>query len=579
LTGIFGRRLDSEVEKRSRHMMVIRQVGSGVAGPDNTAGGRGAQKSSSRALPPIVIFISTLALFLPPSLMGVGTFDEGFIVTGAMQVLHGKLPYRDFLSFYGPGQYYLTAGLFAVFGERLAVVHIAHAALLAGLAAAVFAVARAATKDQRATPTITVLAFAGIPLYAQPQVGYPAISALLALLLATLVFGQWVVGQRWRILGLASLFVGIASIFRWDFGVFGLLALAITITALVLSRPTAARRMVLMGVCATGPALSIMAAVYLPLLVLYSDPTRWYQEILRFSMVEFPKWRNVEYLRPLYSALATSLRDGSGALFSTSILGLSYVVLPVSLVLATLGVVGLRVQGRDVFSDRASAQSLLLCLVSLFLLNQMRVRPTLPQGFAAVVASLPLFPYVLGVLPAHSRFTLAMRTVGLVGGFILGSLLFKAAFINWFFAFDTRAIALNVPRAAGIRVQRELAYYAELVNYIQSRTNDGEAIFSGAVDHSRLYFTDCMLYFLTNRPPADRFVELESGISNTRAGQQEIVKSLREKAVRVVVLLAMDSKEPNLTSVSNGVHDLDDFLAEHYRPSRKFGPYTVLEAK
>lgn len=297
-------------------------------------------------------------------------------------------------------------------------------------------------------------------------------------------------------------------------------------------------------------------------------------------MVEFPKWRNVEYLRPLYSALATSLRDGSGALFSTSILGLSYVVLPVSLVLATLGVVGLRlVQGREVLSDRASAQSLLLCLVSLFLLHQMRVRPSVVHAFPAVVASLPLFPYILGVLPAHSRFTLAMRTVGLVGGFILGSLLFQAAFINWFFAFDTRAIALNVPRAAGIRVQRELAYYAELVNYIQSRTNDGEAIFSGAVDHSRLYFTDCMLYFLTNRPPADRFVELESGISNTRAGQQEIVKSLREKAVRVVVLLAMDSKEPNLTSVSNGVHDLDDFLAEHYRPSRKFGPYTVLEAK
>ena len=146
-------------------------------------------------------------------------------------------------------------------------------------------------------------------------------------------------------------------------------------------------------------------------------------------------------------------------------------------------------------------------------------------------------------------------------------------------AIGSRAIALNVPCAKGVRVEAEWAHYAELIDYIRSRTADGEAIYSGAIDHSRLVINDCMLYFLANRPPADRFTELEPGFANTRSGQREILKALQDKSVRLVVLLDWDSNEPNLTSVSNGVRDLDDFLAEHYRPSRKFGRYTVLEAK
>ena len=168
-----------------------------------------------------------------------------------------------------------------------------------------------------------------------------------------------------------------------------------------------------------------------------------------------------------------------------------------------------------------------------------------------------------------------MRTAGSFGGFVLGAFLFYPALQGWMHAIDRRGIALDTPRAAGVRVERDWGYYAELVNYIRSQTHDGEPIYSGASDHSRLFINDAMLYFLSNRPPADRFVELEPGIANTRSGQQEILKSLRDKSVRVIILLDIDSTEPNLTSMSNGIHDLDIFLLEHYRPLRKFGPYTV----
>jgi hypothetical protein len=539
-----------------------------------------ARTRSWRFLGPVTVFLLAFGVFLPPSLLGVTVFDEGFIVTGAMQVLHGKLPYRDFLSMYGPGQYFLTAGLFAVFGEQLVVAHVAHAALLAGLAVTVFELAKVASANQRSIPTIVVLSFAGVALYAQPNVGYPAISAALALLWAAFMFGKWDLNQRRWTLSLASVLVGVAAVFRWDFGLYGLVALAVTAAVLVISRPSPSSRLMDAALCVAGPALTIVAAVYVPMVFILSDPARWFNEALLYSILEFPKWRNLQYLRPLYWDFANSLRDGNQILLSTSVLRLSYVVLPIGLAVATLGIAGLRlVRQRPYKPDRATAQSLLLGVLSLLLLNQMRVRPYLWQGFPFVIASLPLLPYVLGVLQVRSRTVVAVRTLPWVGAFVVGAFLFQAALSNWMPAVSSRSISLNVPRAAGVRVDRDMAYYVDLVDYIRTRTVDGEAIYSGAVDHSRVLINDCMLYFLADRPPADRFTEMEPGLSNTRSSQREIVESLKEKSVRVVVLFAIGNTEPNLSAASNGVRDLDEFLAERYRPTRTFGPYTVLEPK
>jgi hypothetical protein len=180
------------------------------------------------------------------------------------------------------------------------------------------------------------------------------------------------------------------------------------------------------------------------------------------------------------------------------------------------------------------------------------------------------------VLPTRTRFRTALRIAGSIPGIVLGTFLFYPALQGWMHAIDRRTIALDTPRGAGVRVERDWGYYAELVDYIRSQTRGGESIYSGASDHSRLFVNDAMLYFLSNRPPADRFVELEPGIANTRSGQQEILNALREKSVRLIVLLELESGEPNLTSTSNGIHELDIFLGDHYRPLKRFGPYTVM---
>ncbi len=57
-------------------------------------------------------------LFVAPAAddFGTGGYDEGLSLYGALRVFHGRLPYRDFWTNYGPGEFYLLAGCFRFFG-------------------------------------------------------------------------------------------------------------------------------------------------------------------------------------------------------------------------------------------------------------------------------------------------------------------------------------------------------------------------------------------------------------------------------------------------------------------------------
>ncbi len=59
----------------------------------------------------LVFLMSYLILFIGMSLQP-NVYDEGIILTGAMRVVAGELPHQDFYANYGPGQFYLIAGLF-----------------------------------------------------------------------------------------------------------------------------------------------------------------------------------------------------------------------------------------------------------------------------------------------------------------------------------------------------------------------------------------------------------------------------------------------------------------------------------
>jgi hypothetical protein len=65
--------------------------------------------------------LATAALIAPSFRAAGSPFDEGILVSFPTRVLAGDVPYRDFETFYGPGEPYLVAGLFRAFGAGLGV--------------------------------------------------------------------------------------------------------------------------------------------------------------------------------------------------------------------------------------------------------------------------------------------------------------------------------------------------------------------------------------------------------------------------------------------------------------------------
>lgn len=83
--------------------------------------GSSARKSwrQSPVLPAIIGLLILLFAFGPAFEEPASQMDEGTLLVYPEQLLHGKLPYRDFETFYGPANPALLAGVYAITGVNL----------------------------------------------------------------------------------------------------------------------------------------------------------------------------------------------------------------------------------------------------------------------------------------------------------------------------------------------------------------------------------------------------------------------------------------------------------------------------
>lgn len=75
----------------------------------------------------LILFIIFLVYFiysLSRIKYGINVYDEGFILYNAENILNGYIPYKDFWTIYTPGQYYLIALLFKIFGYQLIYIYV-----------------------------------------------------------------------------------------------------------------------------------------------------------------------------------------------------------------------------------------------------------------------------------------------------------------------------------------------------------------------------------------------------------------------------------------------------------------------
>ena len=157
----------------------------------------------------VVFLFACLILFLGMPLRP-SAYDEGIMLVAAMRVAAGQISHRDFYAIYGPGQFYILARLFKLFGQTILVERIVDLIFRSLVVATVHAIASSYFRK-------SIAAASSLP---------------------TLI---WLLGRYFNTAGFATIPVSLLNL------------ISTTIVAAVYTRVVPARRMAASGAIAAYP--------------------------------------------------------------------------------------------------------------------------------------------------------------------------------------------------------------------------------------------------------------------------------------------------------------------------------------
>ena len=510
----------------------------------------------------VLLALLTVGYFFALLLHPPNIYDEGLIVDGAVRILHGQLPYRDFNTGYAPAEFYTVAAVFSAFGTKLLAARVWDTLWRLAILVMAIALAKAATPGQsiRLLPLICigmVTGSCGTRLY--PMTNSATCGFVLIALVALWCAVQHSNRRQLRWLFWAGVATGGATLYRHDLGV--CLAGAILIAnwyQVIVERGHQLIRSTLIFV--TG----MFGILVLPCLYFW---VKIPHEALAQSFIDFPRVNLAGRYVPL---------PGPGSILAWSVL-----YLPLAIMLAAI--VGFRPA-----SSTRRPTLLLLLVLSGAVLAQAAQRLDAPHSYPVVIFSLLLLSLCIDEVPQRGR---RLAQVLLFSGAVVCYAILP--FFFWIFQitganqtgsehtatvlYREGEAADYVPRAGPIRLADD---QRQAVAFIRRRLAPGQSLYVGADRHGMAWYNDAIFYFLADRPSATRFDMFVPGITNSAPAQSEILENLRRQKTEYVVLFKVPaSQEANSSSVDNRVTTLDDGIREDYTQVAEFGRYSIWHRK
>ena len=204
---------------------------------------------------PLLVFLMSLALLTVNLNLQVNSYDEGLMGVGAVRVLEGELPYRDFYTIYPPGQFYLLASVYQLLGVSIIAGRMADVVIMGALMVVVFLLVRLLAGEAMAWVG-WVLALCWRVWPPIPISLHPAMLLSMASLLCVILFLQR--GGRWLLH--AGLLVGLAALFRHDLAGYTAVAVLIVLPCYLWRQGVGQRR--LMEFLGGGAVVRLPVAAY-----------------------------------------------------------------------------------------------------------------------------------------------------------------------------------------------------------------------------------------------------------------------------------------------------------------------------
>jgi hypothetical protein len=519
---------------------------------------------------PFLLLLLSFIFFLINFNDPLNNYDEGITVYGAYRVLNGEVPYRDFWTLYAPGQFYILAGLFKVFGASILVERLWDTFVRSILSIIVFLIVRKLTSQTIAIfswfATVLWLSFFGCYGYN----AFPSLFLILVSVFSLISFLFSSKGQLFIWIIVSGLSVGIATLFRHDLGLYTFIAEILWLVIFSLSHITSTDRSSIRFIFYYS--LSVVT-ISLPPTLYFMNNVPLYDlayDLVIFPATIFPRVRSLPYPTPFPNPLPIF----TGDLSFLSWMGLIICGIPFYFpwLVYALGIVIVVTRIRkEHLVDKNIWAIMLLVLVGLGSFNQTRIRSDLPH-------LIPVFlPALILIFPLLHYWSIKKRSIVLLVTFACVSILILPICSTIHKAYSTiissSVISHGIERASHFYVN---PYQVMAIKYVQDYVHKGELIYVGNYRHDTIIINDVMFYFLSERNSATKYNELSPGSATTISVQQEIVEELKHNRVAYIVLnSSYEAKEPNESSVSSGVRLLDDFIINNYQITKQFGPYAI----
>ena len=180
------------------------------------------RETSRRRYIPYLVFTLCASLYLLPFMrLLLQTLDEGYLIEGAVRIVHGQVFARDFFEVAGPGTFYWLALFFKLFGVTFMATRICLFVTSLGTAFLMYFLARRVCRRYQALPCILVFSTYFVALW--PTISPHVDSNFFALLAFTcLIF--WQDSRKSSLLLAAGALAGATTCFFQPKGVLLLLA-------------------------------------------------------------------------------------------------------------------------------------------------------------------------------------------------------------------------------------------------------------------------------------------------------------------------------------------------------------------
>jgi hypothetical protein len=540
-------------------------------------------------IPASLVFLVSYLVLFGGMIRHPGTFDEGIILTGAMRVAARQIPHRDFYVLYGPAQFYVLSSLFKVFGRSILVERLYDLLTKALVVTTVYGIASAFCRRHIAASAalIALLWLFGLNQWPGSATIQVSLLSLISSALLLPVFHGLASSRRMVATGCAA---GLAALFRYDTGValFGVHVCAMT-AALYLRRHEMVDKL--------RASASLFAPYTLGFALITVPPALYYLSVaplrsLAHDMVGYPS---------KYYHRGRNLPFPPITIHSVENFGIYLPLVIAAIAIYVVGIHFLRTQ--DERPSRAQDDPrpaswygylVTFGLLTLAMYLKGYVRVTLFQLYLAIIPSVLL----IAMLGEHRRIFPRAARLGLL---CLAGLSFLAAASLAFHQakelylthssiaeYMLSPVQHSSPPAQSAwceiasPVTSGLCFLPDqdrirTIEFITTHTRPDQPIYVGLIEHQKIFASDNILYFATQRLPATKWSELDPDLESRYDIQTQMIHEFEANAPPYIVLDSEfeEINEPNDSSKRSGVTLLDDYIRSKYEQVESFGMMSI----